>query len=117
MRFIVVVLLLAVFFLGGTVFGMNQKEEVSVSPKTEEQVAAVEIPEQSSEEKSPEESSVEVDTSADADDNVSEDNIQPVELEGPAGVTQKAASVLEAAVKGFYNLIVGILYELSQLFF
>ncbi|WP_176447442.1 hypothetical protein [Lentibacillus sp. CBA3610] len=39
------------------------------------------------------------------------------ELDTPEHFTQKAASFLESGVKGFYELIVGITYQLVQVFF
>lgn len=39
------------------------------------------------------------------------------ELEKPEHFTQKTASFLESGVKGFYELVVGVTYQLVQVFF
>lgn len=45
---------------------------------------------------------------------MSDENNQAVK---PLHLTQKIASSLEVAINGFYEIIVGILYNLSSLFF
>lgn len=40
-----------------------------------------------------------------------------VEMEEPDNLTQKTASFMEAGVKGFYEAIVQIMYQISQVFF
>ncbi len=56
-------------------------------------------------------------------ENAQTENDQPPEdlyideTDGPAHLTQKAASILGSAVSGFYNLIVHMLYQVSSLFY
>lgn len=40
-----------------------------------------------------------------------------VEVDGPSPSTEKTAAIFEAGVKGFYNFIVEMLYQLANLFF
>lgn len=99
MRLFVILLLLAVFFLSGTVFGMNQ-ESSRVVEVTEE----VEVMEEPVTPPVPETESIPV--------------RQPAVDETSSNYgAQKTASVLEAGVKGFFELLMQIMYQIAQLFF
>lgn len=41
---------------------------------------------------------------------------QPLNIEGPEQATQKIATFLEAGVKGFYEAVVEVLFQISSLF-
>ncbi|MBP2078140.1 hypothetical protein [Oceanobacillus polygoni] len=101
MRFIVILLLLAVFFLSGIVYGMNQEEPQAIDNDT----AVVDVIEDTEEQ----ESSVET---------VTIPVSQPMaDADAPAQYTQKTASILGAGVKGFFELLMQVLYQTAQLFF
>ena len=51
-----------------------------------------------------------------ADEIVIKQNLQSQKNE-PAHFTEKAASFLGTVVKGFYDIVVQILYQISQLFY
>ncbi|MBM7597911.1 hypothetical protein JOC34_000268 [Virgibacillus halotolerans] len=106
-RSFIVVLLLAVFFLSGTLYGMDrgegaEKNEALSSLKTsddqqdnlETTAATTELEEMEKIEK-----------------------LRAEEMNEPEHFTVKTASFLETAVKGFYEVVVEILYQISSLFF
>ncbi|MBU5265869.1 hypothetical protein [Virgibacillus proomii] len=100
-RSVIILLLLAICFLTGVVYGnqgtVNKEQESIASDKTEE----ITLP------------SIEKINKA-----TSEENSAPLaEVEAPAPVTEKTASILEASITGFYEIVVEILYQISQLFF
>ncbi|WP_087971727.1 hypothetical protein [Oceanobacillus rekensis] len=97
MRLFVVLLLMAVFFLSGTVFGMNQESSpvVEVTEEIAVEEETVPVPET---EHTP--------VSQPAVDETSS-------IHG----AQKTASVLEAGVKGFFELLMQVMYQIAQLFF
>ncbi|HEX6593109.1 MAG TPA: hypothetical protein VF095_00780 [Bacillota bacterium] len=97
-RTVIVLLLLVVFFLTGMLFGMNQTDSVQIDD------SHVLVDDQLLEE----EFGHVYDVSYESDE---------YDVDDPIHFTHKTASVLEAGVKGFYEIIVGILYKISQLFF
>ncbi|SET61757.1 hypothetical protein SAMN05216389_11747 [Oceanobacillus limi] len=113
MRSIVVLLLLVVFFLAGTLFGINRgdiallgedKQEVG----TEEMIGSHEVKDEM-------EGFNEEEAETSSNQDITTDSIQRVEQ--PVNFTQKTASFLEGAVKVFYEGLVQILYQISQLFY
>ncbi|WP_373892860.1 hypothetical protein ACUL41_08695 [Virgibacillus natechei] len=99
-RAFIVILLLAVFFLTGMLYGMDNNN-VAINDKSgqsEEPDQAVVIEEE------------EVET-------VETSSIDLMDRQEPVHFIQKAASFLETGVKGFYEAVVQILYQVSQLFF
>ncbi|WP_164668558.1 hypothetical protein [Virgibacillus doumboii] len=104
MRSLIVLLLLAVFFLTGLVVGMDREqnamdasqntEKTSVQDKMQEaqEVQEVMVVEQTS-------------------------NKSVQTEDAPMNLTQKAAMFLEDVVGGIYEMIVGMLYQVVQLFF
>lgn len=103
-RTFIVLLLLAVFFLAGTLYGMDQSG-MSESPP------AV-----------PEENSYLFGELNEQDFPVNETNMntpkgESLEIAEQQNFTQQTASFLEAGVKGIYDVIVHILYQFAQLFF
>ncbi|MGJ9457021.1 hypothetical protein [Oceanobacillus sp. CF4.6] len=98
MRLFVILLLLAVFFLSGTVFGMNQDSppvmEVNEEIKIQENPVPV-----------AEKLTVPVSSQPGLNETSSIQN------------TQKTASVLEAGVKGFFEILMTLMYQIAQLFF
>ncbi|RHW33135.1 hypothetical protein [Oceanobacillus profundus] len=103
MRFILILLLLAVFFLSGIVYGMNKE-----APQTaEENDAVVEVIEDTEEQASTAET-VTIPVSQPMADAGKDTAVQ---------YTQNAASILGAGVKGFFELLMQVLYQTAQLFF
>ncbi|MFD2046119.1 hypothetical protein ACFSTA_11950 [Ornithinibacillus salinisoli] len=109
MRSIVVLLLLVICFLAGTLFGINRGDTALVGDAREEQIDTFEVEGDSdqvqaeAEEKeapSPEVSTTEV-----------------MDMKESVNFTQKTASFLESGVKVFYDAVVTILYQISQLFY
>jgi hypothetical protein len=100
-RSFIVLLLLAVFFLSGMLYGIDQGNIAAPAPVMEDQQK-----ENESEEivffnyEKPEAANSEM------LESVEENNF-----------TQQTASFLEAGVKGVYDVIVHILYQIAQLFF
>ncbi|WP_163970053.1 hypothetical protein [Oceanobacillus halotolerans] len=107
-RSFIVILLLAVFFLSGMVFGMGQENQYA----EENQEEIIPPYEQESQAISDEQQLVEQPTKEDVTNTVG-----AIEVEEPTHFTQKMATFLETAVKGFYEAIVQIMYQVSQLFF
>ncbi|RLL48029.1 hypothetical protein D8M04_01755 [Oceanobacillus piezotolerans] len=107
LRIISTILLLAVFFLSGAVYGMNQEDnkfKLSENPEVsiEENIAL-----------RTEEDEI-ISYSNPVDQSVSEDVLS---AEGKVEYTQKTASFLETSVQGFYEIIVTILYQIANIFF
>ncbi|GAB3050716.1 hypothetical protein [Virgibacillus ainsalahensis] len=100
-RSFIVILLLAVFFLTGMVYGIERDDLAGKDETIEE----IEEKEQMVEE------TEQIET---VDQAVSQ---EALEMEGKVHFTQKAASLLETVVKGFYEMVVQMLYQISQLFF
>lgn len=100
MRSLVVLLLLALFFLVGMVVGIDRGES-STDPiqNTEKTVNQEKV----------EEKQVMV-VEQTASENV-------MTAEAPKHFTQKMATFLEAGVQGFYELIVEVIYQIVQVFF
>ncbi|WP_010531045.1 hypothetical protein [Lentibacillus jeotgali] len=102
MRLLAILLSLVVFFLTGLTLGMDRSHQDSEGSRNVEEVAVQE------------EEQVLVEK------NVSEDDSSRQLLESPETsehFTYKAASFLESTVKGFYELVVGAVYQLVQVFF
>lgn len=104
LRSIVVLLLLAVFFLTGMLYGLHKDEAIILEePKAEQLDESKEDLPVSGNEKGKEDSP-----------DISSTSLQ---MEEPTNLTQKTASIMEAGVKGFYEAIVQIMYQISQVFF
>lgn len=114
MRTLVVLLLLIVCFLGGALFGIN-KNELSMFTKADGEVGVIEhtaVQERQDETNSNK-------ANEDAPSVEQQDHIQATVpgIDGPENTTQKTASMLETVIKGFYDLVVEILYQFSEVFF
>ncbi|HLR41027.1 MAG TPA: hypothetical protein VK091_05080 [Virgibacillus sp.] len=105
LRSFIVFLMLIVVFLGGMLVGIDRgqiavnhddKQEVEISAEQNENM-----------QKKDSERIVEVEKN----DEYLTDSDEPMHL------TQKTASLLEAGVKGFYEVVVQMLYQISQLFY
>lgn len=96
-RSFIVLLLLAVFFLAGTLYGMDRGD---VAAK-DEKIASVEVPNNNEQ----------------AETIKKAEETNTIKIQETGHFTEKAASFLEAAVTGFYEVVVQILYQVSQLFF
>ncbi|WP_067727363.1 hypothetical protein [Oceanobacillus damuensis] len=99
MRLLVVLLFMAVFFLSGIVYGMNKEQDLpTVTDFTEERGTE-------------EEQNVIVET-------VSTPVSQPDITEASSvQYTQKTASILEAGVKGFFEVLMEFMYQIAKIFF
>lgn len=101
MRSFIVLLLLIVVFLTGMLIGMERKEDIFANhllPK----VNHMEQPENITESEVYEEPLL-----------IEE---QMIDFDVPAQTTQKMATFLEAGVKGFYEIVVEVLFQISSLF-
>lgn len=102
-RTIIMLLLLAVFFLSGTLYGMNQDTRGSNESEIEEEVVVVSPnPEQIVEKEIVPTPIVEEDL---------------MTMNNQVHLTQKTASLLETSVQGFYEVVVGVLYQVAEIFF
>ncbi|MFB4166529.1 hypothetical protein [Virgibacillus sp. JSM 102003] len=100
MRSLVVLLLLALFFLVGIVVGLDRGEnENNPIQNTENTIT---------QEKADEKQVVAVEKTT------SEDIMK---AEAPEHFTQKTATFLEASVQGFYEIVVEVIYQIVQVFF
>lgn len=100
-RSFIVLLLLVVVFLSGMLVGIDREKNVTASDP-HIMVSKPETPKDNME--------LEGDTSEQASVK------QELKIEGPEQSTQKMASFLEAGVKGFYEVVVEVLYQISSLF-
>lgn len=105
-RTLIVLLLLAVFFLSGTLYGMNQNAKGASEP-THDTEEVVSQPQSTPQPKI-------VDREVEVVPVVEEDVML---MDQEVHLTQKTASVLETSVQGFYEIVVGILYQVAELFF
>lgn len=99
-RSFIVILLLAVFFLTGMLYGMDNND--------------IAINDESGQSGSPDQAVV-IEEEVETIESTS--SIDVMDRQEPVHFIQKAASFLEAGVKGFYEVVVQILYQVSQLFF
>ncbi|GGB28953.1 hypothetical protein GCM10011409_02800 [Lentibacillus populi] len=99
-RSFITLLLLAVFFLSGMLLGIDRGQNTDIV-QDEEEIKDVVI----------------------TDANDSAENIQVVHETGmdmedaPVHFTQKMASFLGEVIKGFYETVVMIFYQIAQIFF
>lgn len=105
MKSIVILLLLLLFFMSGMMFGADRTEEASpeVSPVNPIEAKETETVQ-----------SVAIQTST------VQNNQSPADVEYKSAsthFTQKMASFIEGIVKGFYEIIVQLLYQVAQLFY
>ncbi len=105
-RSVVILLLLAVFFLSGTLYGMNSTNNNLQANNNSNKVEQLETT--ASLEKHMEKVEVETPQTVKEDVMDMENNIQ---------LTQNTASFLETSVQGFFELVVGILYQIAEIFF
>ncbi|API90588.1 MULTISPECIES: hypothetical protein [Virgibacillus] len=99
-RAVIVLLLLAVCFLAGVVYGNNGGEEdnpIVPTNVTESDERAIEK---------------EVQSAPD-----SQHEVLTTQPEMPAPATEKTASVLEAGITSFFEAVVTILHQIAELFF
>lgn len=97
LRSFIVLLLLAVFFLAGTVYGTDRGNNAV----NDEKVNSVEVLNNNEQIEMVEKTR----------------KINNSEITESTHFTEKAASFMGAAVTGFYEVVVQILYQVSQLFF
>ncbi|MCF3941819.1 hypothetical protein [Oceanobacillus alkalisoli] len=106
MRVIIILLLFAVFFLGGTLYGVNQERNTYEDQPRESAKVAEEEPIIETEERQ----TVGVGNEYDP---IEETTLTPTDST-PA---YKAASALETIVSFFYEIVVEVLYQVSRLFY
>ncbi|PAV29010.1 hypothetical protein CIL05_13600 [Virgibacillus profundi] len=111
-RSFIVLLLFALFFLTGMLYGMDKENNTATddSVETIESVDSVKNEEKQIE-------IVEVDGEPVQAEEVIVNSNKPELDDQPIHITEKTASFLEAGVKGFYEVVVQILHQISQLFF
>ncbi|WP_010097071.1 hypothetical protein [Ornithinibacillus scapharcae] len=108
-KFISVVLLLVICFLVGAIVGMEHNPQTILANETETKTQSVESDEKIQETVAKDSSEVEI---------VNEDAVaQEIANSNDEHLSQKTASFLEGMVQGFYDLVVEVLYQLSQVFF
>lgn len=108
-RFFMIILLLTVFFLSGMLFGINQESSDSLTQSQKVESALddrIHVNDENNKKETKDEKYFK-------NEKKPEDASQPTALT----ITQKAASLLEIGIKGFYEIIVGILYQIALLFF
>jgi hypothetical protein len=101
-RSFIVLLLLAVFFLSGMLYGIDQGNTAEPSEVMEDHQLKSEPGEKNF---------------YDHENNAGEVSREMFETAEQNNFTQQTASFLEAGVKGIYDVIVHILYQFAQLFF
>lgn len=101
MRSFIVLLLLIVVFLTGMLIGIEREGGIHANQISPE----VNVAEQTGQL-----------THWEAYDEVSTIEKQLLDMEGPEQTTQKVAAFLEAGVKGFYEVVVEILFQISSFF-
>lgn len=100
MRSLVVLLLLALFFLVGIVVGLDRGENATDPIQSTENTITQE---------KVDEKQVMV-----VEKTTSENTMT---AEAPVHSTQKMATFLEASVQGFYDIVVEVIYQIVQVFF
>ncbi|GGA68788.1 hypothetical protein [Ornithinibacillus halotolerans] len=107
-KYISVILLLVIVFLVGTIIGAEHKGE-SILPTFKEENTT---------EKVTEEVTHTANTTEQKQEVVNEQMIaQELSMSNQDHLSQKTASFFEVIVQGFYDILVEILYQISQLFF
>ncbi|HLR80611.1 MAG TPA: hypothetical protein VK119_08550 [Bacillota bacterium] len=108
-RTLIVLLLLVVFFLTGMLYGMDQSNAIQIedlSIRKDDDVASENRFEADGQDERDE-----------ADISYESYELEGYNVDGPAHFTQKMASILESVVNRFYEMVVRLLYQISQLFF
>lgn len=107
LRTLIILLFLAVFFLSGMIFGMDNGHEAEQAKPQEESTEEVQ------------ENQVEtsVDTKNDEETiEVVDDPALDTEEDGDK-FTQKSATFLGSVIQGFYEIVITVFYQFAQLFF
>lgn len=107
MKSIVILLLLLLFFVSGMMFGVDRDHSQNTSPE----VQTIDVNESEIQQ---EQAETVVKTSA-GKDNIGSENGEY--KQAPTHFTQKMASFIEGIVKGFYEVIIQLLYQVVQLFY
>lgn len=97
MRSIIILLLFAVFFLSGMVFGIDKNNRSDIEGINEQAVEEIELEE--------------IET---VDEDITYE--QAAVITGKEHTVQKVASLLEKAVRAFYELVVQLMYQFTKLF-
>ncbi|ASN05178.1 hypothetical protein [Virgibacillus necropolis] len=96
MKSIVILLLLLLFFVSGMLFGVERDQLEFTSPKVE---------------------TIDVNKVSESQETISPLSENNEYKQAPDHFTQKMASFIEGIVKGFYEIIVQLLYQVVQLFY
>lgn len=105
MRWLLTLLLIIVFFLAGVVYGMSSNQMAG------EQLPVIEVEETAERE-------IEMEPPREPEQLVFYPSAyEQAEQKERVHITEKAANLLEACVKGFYELIVTVLSAFSERFF
>lgn len=100
-RAVITLLLLAVFFLSGMLYGIDHGQEAK--PVQEDQVQ--------------EQDSSKADVNKQEVETIEVSNEPEPEMDTSAHLTQKTASFLGDIIKGIYEMVVMIFYQFAQVFF
>ncbi|MEW9675820.1 hypothetical protein ABRT01_06505 [Lentibacillus sp. L22] len=101
-RAVITLLLLAVFFLSGMLYGIDHGQEAK-TVQQEEQVQ--------------EQDSSKADVNKQEVETIEVNNEPEPEMDTSAHLTQKTASFLGDIIKGIYEMVVMIFYQFAQVFF
>ncbi|RDW19246.1 hypothetical protein CWR48_09385 [Oceanobacillus arenosus] len=101
-RTFIVILLLAVFFLAGTLYGTD-RNLITMNNETTENIEQTTIKQEP------------IVTESEVVSEVVTGNI--MEMGKQDHLIPKVASFLEGAVTGFYEIVVEVLYQIAQIFF
>ncbi|MGY0694329.1 hypothetical protein ACW2QC_16365 [Virgibacillus sp. FSP13] len=99
-RSFITLLLLAVCFLTGMLLGIDRGQDDNAHQ--EEEIKEVIVSDK--------------DVEQDTNDTIEIESETPTNIDSPASFTQKMASFLEVGIKGFYEMVVMIVYQIAQLF-
>lgn len=109
-RSFIYLLLLIVVFLSGMILGMERDGLIVSDERENEHEDMISLPAQLSASNN-DDQPIHV---VDPDDDKSSKNV--LDINTKPHFTQKIASFLETGVKGFYEIIVEVLYQMSRLF-
>lgn len=105
-RSVIFLLLFALFFLTGMLYGMDRENYAMPNSSVNQEETVPDT--------APEKEPIAIEEAV--NETVTDQNLHSPESESKH-FTEKAASFLGTAVKAFYDVVVQILYQISQLFF
>ncbi|MDY0405520.1 hypothetical protein P5G51_009020 [Virgibacillus sp. 179-BFC.A HS] len=106
MRYVMILLLFVVFFLAGTVFGINRYQQDTIQ-ETGQSDVIVSKPERDSA----------LEEQSDNADKTDESAVDIINMEQSPTFMQKTASLLGAGVKHIFEVLANMLYQIAKAFF